>query len=78
MSATVNYATEKAKVRYGDGVAPEDLVATVARTGYTAELLRDAGPDARTEGVELGALRERLLVCAPPPWSRWRSRWRYG
>ncbi|MGH3635994.1 MAG: heavy metal translocating P-type ATPase [Mycobacterium sp.] len=65
VSATVNYATEKAKVRYCDGVAPADLVATVAHTGYTAELLRDAGPDARTEGLELGALRERLLVCAP-------------
>ncbi|MGH3779209.1 MAG: heavy metal translocating P-type ATPase, partial [Pseudonocardiaceae bacterium] len=65
VSATVNYATEKARVRYGDGVAPEDLVATVARTGYTAELFRDTRPDTSTDGVGLGALRERLLVCAP-------------
>jgi P-type Cu+ transporter len=34
--ATVNYATEKAHVTYGDGVRPGDLVATVERTGYTA------------------------------------------
>ncbi|WP_221352791.1 heavy metal translocating P-type ATPase [Streptomyces beigongshangae] len=37
VTATVNYATEKAKVSYGDGVAVADLIATVARTGYTAE-----------------------------------------
>ncbi|MGH4003428.1 MAG: heavy metal translocating P-type ATPase [Pseudonocardiaceae bacterium] len=40
VSATVNYATEKARVSYADGVTPEDLVATVVHTGYTAELAR--------------------------------------
>ena len=40
VTATVNYATEKAKVTYGPGVTPEDLVATVEKTGYTAELPR--------------------------------------
>jgi len=34
--ATVNYATEKARVSYPDTVTPEDLVATVKATGYTA------------------------------------------
>ncbi|MER6840855.1 heavy metal translocating P-type ATPase [Streptomyces platensis] len=34
--ATVNYATEKAQVSYGDGVSVGDLIATVERTGYTA------------------------------------------
>ena len=29
VTATVNYATEKAKVTYGPGVTPQDLVATV-------------------------------------------------
>ena len=29
VTATVNYATEKAKVSFGDGVTPEDLIATV-------------------------------------------------
>jgi Cu+-exporting ATPase len=36
VSATVNYATEKAKVAYGDGIAVGDLIATVEATGYTA------------------------------------------
>ena len=35
--ASINYATEKARVNYADGVTPEDLLATVAGTGYTAD-----------------------------------------
>ena len=42
VSATVNFATEKAKVTFADTVAPEDLVATVEATGYTATLPRPA------------------------------------
>ncbi|MBY8876733.1 heavy metal translocating P-type ATPase [Actinacidiphila acidipaludis] len=40
VTATVNYATEKAKVAYDDaaGVAVADLIATVEATGYTAAL----------------------------------------
>ncbi|MFC4590785.1 heavy metal translocating P-type ATPase [Sphaerisporangium corydalis] len=38
VTATVNYATEKARVAYGAGVRPEDLVAEVEKAGYTAEL----------------------------------------
>ena len=38
VEATVNYATEKAKVTYnGDDVAVADLIATVEATGYTAK-----------------------------------------
>ncbi|MFI8005112.1 heavy metal translocating P-type ATPase [Streptomyces sp. NPDC086010] len=37
VSATVNYATEKARVSFGAGTALEDLVATVEKTGYTAQ-----------------------------------------
>ncbi|MEU7482876.1 heavy metal translocating P-type ATPase [Streptomyces sp. NPDC042319] len=36
VTATVNYATEKAKVAYDSGVEIADLIATVERTGYTA------------------------------------------
>ncbi|GAA0483097.1 heavy metal translocating P-type ATPase [Streptomyces olivaceiscleroticus] len=36
VTATVNYATEKAKVAYDPGVEIADLIATVERTGYTA------------------------------------------
>ncbi|TWV42656.1 cadmium-translocating P-type ATPase [Streptomyces misionensis] len=69
VSATVNFATEKAKVSYGAGVEVEDLIATVVRTGYTAE--EPAPPRAEPETAageapgpdsELGALRRRLLV----------------
>ena len=38
VSASVNYATEKAKVTYTGAVQPEDFVATVEATGYTASL----------------------------------------
>ncbi|MFJ6382316.1 heavy metal translocating P-type ATPase [Kitasatospora sp. NPDC092039] len=38
VEATVNFATEKARVDFGPGTTVEDLVATVERTGYTAEL----------------------------------------
>ena len=40
VTATVNCATEKAKVTFADTVAPEDIVATVEATGYTATLPR--------------------------------------
>jgi P-type Cu+ transporter len=40
VSASVNYATERARISYTDAVRPEDLIATVRRSGYTAELRR--------------------------------------
>jgi len=57
VTATVNYATEKAQVRYADGVTPDDLIATVEKTGYTAALR--PRPEARPElarGEEDGVL----------------------
>ncbi|WP_313536288.1 heavy metal translocating P-type ATPase [Arsenicicoccus bolidensis] len=36
VSATVNYATEKAKVSYPTNLSPDDLVTVVEATGYTA------------------------------------------
>lgn len=44
VEATVNLATEKARVDYGPGVTVEDLIATVERTGYTAEAPAAPGP----------------------------------
>ncbi|MEU1201046.1 heavy metal translocating P-type ATPase [Streptomyces sp. NPDC005813] len=77
VSATVNYATEKAKVSYPEGVHVADLIATVVKTGYTAEEppppplpedLAGDGDRARTadsgDDPELAALRGRLLVSA--------------
>ncbi|HEV7628438.1 MAG TPA: heavy metal translocating P-type ATPase, partial [Streptomyces sp.] len=72
VEATVNYATEKAKVAYHDGVAVKDLIATVQATGYTAELPRPARTDggasadrAEGEGGEADGLRPlRLRLIA--------------
>ena len=67
VSASVNYATEKAKVTYGRSVAPADLVGTVEATGYTATLPVDpaVNGDAQSrpaEADEAAQLRLRLLV----------------
>ncbi len=50
VTASVNYATEKAKVTYGDSVGPADLIATVEATGYTVSLPAppSAGKETRT------------------------------
>ncbi|MFY1685465.1 heavy metal translocating P-type ATPase [Micromonospora sp. WMMD730] len=68
VEASVNYATEKATVRYADGVTPDDLIATVEKTGYTAVVPPPPAP-AGTEPAgapadELDALRTRLRVSA--------------
>lgn len=65
VTATVNYATEKAKVSYPQGVEVADLIATVVKTGYTAE--EPAPPEPETESAgerdpELTSLRERLVI----------------
>ncbi|MFI5756653.1 heavy metal translocating P-type ATPase [Streptomyces sp. NPDC051569] len=53
VAATVNYATEKAKVAFGEGVAVQDLIATVEATGYTAqEPAPVRGPDAASDAVD--------------------------
>ncbi|MFI7503486.1 heavy metal translocating P-type ATPase [Streptomyces sp. NPDC049687] len=63
VTATVNYATEKAKVSYPAGIEVADLIATVVRTGYTAEEPVHEEPEAVAESdPELSALRRRLLV----------------
>ncbi|UGY91525.1 heavy metal translocating P-type ATPase [Streptomyces gobiensis] len=68
VSATVNYATEKAKVAYGSGVTVDDLIATVENTGYTAEPPppQETPPDADTtpsgEADEIALPRQRFLV----------------
>ncbi|MFJ8024494.1 heavy metal translocating P-type ATPase [Streptomyces sp. NPDC096311] len=73
VTATVNFATEKAKVSYPVGVQVADLIATVVKTGYTAEEPpppRLETPERATDAVgadedpELASLRERLVVSA--------------
>ncbi|WP_406050774.1 heavy metal translocating P-type ATPase [Streptomyces virginiae] len=73
VEASVNYATEKAHVSYTGDVRVADLIATVVKTGYTAEEpppppTPEAAEEVRGEaGAEtpdpvLAALRQRLLV----------------
>ncbi|MGI8867284.1 MAG: heavy metal translocating P-type ATPase [Mycobacteriales bacterium] len=48
--ATVNYATEQAQIAYPASLAPEQLIATVEATGYTARLPSPAiGDGARSD-----------------------------
>ncbi|MFF1565139.1 heavy metal translocating P-type ATPase [Streptomyces sp. NPDC058293] len=69
VEATVNYATEKAKVTFADGVAVADLIATVEATGYTAqepprtveEKAEEAESDASAD--PLAPLRQRLVTA---------------
>ena len=67
VTATVNYSTEKAKITFPDHLTAADLVATVAKTGYTAELPPEPVPDdgdaaAPAEHDPTAELRQRLLV----------------
>ncbi|WP_435280696.1 heavy metal translocating P-type ATPase [Streptomyces koelreuteriae] len=80
VTATVNYATEKARVSYPAGTEVADLIATVVKTGYTAEepapppveepaagkdpAATQQDPATETTDPELSALRRRLLVSA--------------
>jgi Cu+-exporting ATPase len=69
VSATVNYATEKARVHAPAGVDPTDLVTRIEEAGYTATLPQPTAPVESDEPDHLLALRERLetsLVCAVP------------
>ncbi|TSD93787.1 copper-translocating P-type ATPase [Skermania sp. ID1734] len=68
VTASVNYATEKARVEYVGDISPDDFVATVQDAGYTAHLPAgpaldgqpDAGDTAQTDPT--ASLRQRLLI----------------
>jgi len=68
VTATVNYATEKAKVTYPEDMTPDDLVDVVEQAGYGARLPRPpvekADGDAVVESDPVAALRRRLIVSA--------------
>ncbi|GAA2020240.1 heavy metal translocating P-type ATPase [Catenulispora yoronensis] len=77
VTATVNYATEKAKVSFPAGYAPQDLVAVVEQAGYTAALPEPPaaaavpGPEGEpvrtaaelTDELRATALRQRLTAA---------------
>ncbi|HEY0259669.1 MAG TPA: heavy metal translocating P-type ATPase [Lacisediminihabitans sp.] len=68
VEASVNYATEKAKVHVVDGIGTDTLIAAIEAAGYTAEV--PAPPDAvAADGAIVAddgtaALRRRLLISA--------------
>ena len=63
VTATVNYATEKAKVTFPDALTPDDLVSTVEQAGYAADLPQAEQPDrAGAPDDPVRTLRQRLLV----------------
>jgi Cu+-exporting ATPase len=65
VSATVNFATEKAKVSFPEGYSPQQLVETVEQAGYGATLPASPGADAPdTEEDPSRPWRDRLLVSA--------------
>ncbi|MFF4186964.1 heavy metal translocating P-type ATPase [Streptomyces sp. NPDC001691] len=67
VEATVNYATEKAKVTFREDVSVADLIATVEATGYTAEEpapVRTESQDGAPEPADaLRPLRQRLFTA---------------
>ncbi|MEU7512212.1 heavy metal translocating P-type ATPase [Streptomyces sp. NPDC042898] len=67
VTATVNYATEKARVEHPPELTVDDLIATVVKTGYTAEEPLPPAPEpdeTPAEDPELASLRQRLTVSA--------------
>ncbi|HWC22861.1 MAG TPA: heavy metal translocating P-type ATPase, partial [Flexivirga sp.] len=73
VTATVNYATEKARVTYADDVTTDDLVATVEAAGYGARIPEPpqdapdesgASPEEAEADPALSDLRTRLIGSA--------------
>lgn len=67
VTATVNYATEKAKVSFPDSVSAGDLIAKVEDTGYTAtvhstETVKPTDTEGDSAPSATRQLRHRLLV----------------
>jgi len=64
VTATVNFATEKARVEFGEHVTPEQLVAAVEAAGYQARLPEPTpAADGPLDDDPAAALRQRLLIC---------------
>ena len=77
VTASVNYATEKASVQVPEGLGAEELIAVVEKTGYTAQRPApptpvpsaagddtDGGSGDEAEDPELRSLRHRLIGAA--------------
>ncbi|WP_372594671.1 heavy metal translocating P-type ATPase [Actinotalea sp.] len=70
VEASVNYATERAKVELADGATVEEAITSVEATGYSARLREQASTSVAVAGEaeaptdEASALRHRLIVSA--------------
>ncbi|MFI6656839.1 heavy metal translocating P-type ATPase [Streptomyces sp. NPDC050523] len=69
VTATVNYATEKARITYPAGIQVADLIATVVKTGYSAEEPPPPQPEPAAaqeapQDPELASWRRRFTVSA--------------
>ena len=68
VSATVNYATERAYVAASGGRSPQELIGVIEAVGYTAALPPSAGdedPAIASREAAARALLLRLAVCVP-------------
>jgi len=70
VEASVNYATERAKINLPEGATVEEAIASVEATGYSAQLRAQAGGstteagEAEAPADEVSALRHRLVISA--------------
>jgi Cu+-exporting ATPase len=64
VTATVNFATEKAKVVFPDTLTPEQLVETVEQAGYAATLPAATAPTEEEEPDPSLPWRDRLFISA--------------
>ncbi|MBB5788293.1 heavy metal translocating P-type ATPase [Jiangella mangrovi] len=70
VTATVNYATEKARVSYGDGVGTAQLIEAVESAGYTARVPQPApsstgsSDDGEPAADPVRTMRDRLILSA--------------
>ncbi|MGW6929399.1 heavy metal translocating P-type ATPase [Lentzea sp. NPDC054927] len=64
VEASVNYATEKARISYAGALTPADLVKVVEDTGYTAELPAPPSEEPSAEAAHdpTTTLRQRLIT----------------
>ncbi|MGW1295025.1 heavy metal translocating P-type ATPase [Streptomyces sp. NPDC002533] len=67
VTATVNYATEKARVTFGEGLKLGDLVATVEKTGYTARPVAQPVRRTASPGPAAAASASPAPTTAPLP-----------
>ena len=69
VSATVNYATEKATISQSGDFGAKDFIKTVEKAGYSAfaggaSENEDGQENPQTNAEELAGLRRRLIICA--------------